>query len=230
MNAEDRALPVRQATLAEHYKEVESFQRARARRAQRTSQVLLAVAGLAIVGNLAQALTIAYLTPLARLVPVYLWVRGDGTIDDSITLSQLPPTQVRAVEDAALWQYVRLRESYSFETALYNYTVVSEMSEDVVRNGYQKFFNYPNPQSPQVTVGRKGTIEVEHISSADLAPGLKQIRFRRIVTLNGEQARVSTWTATVGWETVNALPIRMRLDDPGGILISSYQAAEDSVQ
>ena len=230
MKNEDAALPVQRAALAAHYKEVESFQRARARRAQRTSQVLIAVAAVAILGNLAQALTIAFLTPLTRLVPVYLWVRNDGTVDSSVTMSRLPATQVRAVEDAALWEYVRLREGYSFDSALYDYTVVSEMSVTSVRAEYQRVFNYPNPQSPQVTVGRKGTVVVDHISSADIAPGIQQIRYRRTVTINEENPHVTTWTATIGWQTVSTLPMSMRLNNPGGIIITSYQAAEDSVE
>jgi type IV secretion system protein VirB8 len=230
MKTEDQALPVQRAALAEHYREVESFQRARARRAQRTSQVLLVVAGVAILGNLAQALTIAFLTPLTRLVPVYLWVRNDGTVDSSIALSRLPATQARAVIDAALWEYVRLREGYSADTALYDYTVVSERSAGGVRADYQRVFNYPNPLSPQVTIGRKGTIVVEHVTSADLAPGIQQIRYRRTVTIAGQAAHVTTWTATVGWQTVSTLPVAMRLRNPGGVIVTSYQSAEDSVE
>ena len=121
MSSEIYAHAVASASLATHYKEVESFQRQRAKAAQRTSKALAAVAGVAILGNLGQAWTIVSLLPLEKIVPVYLWVRGDGTIDNSVTMSRLPATQVEAVRTAALWEYVRLREGYSFDSAQYGY-------------------------------------------------------------------------------------------------------------
>ena len=52
MNKDTFAHPIDRAGLSEHYKEVESFQRQRANAARRTSKVLAAVAGIAILGNL----------------------------------------------------------------------------------------------------------------------------------------------------------------------------------
>jgi len=230
MNQENFALPVDRAGLTEHYKQVESFQRDRAKAASRTSKVLAAVAGIAIVANLGQAWTIASLLPLTKIVPVYLWARPDGTIDSSVALSRLPATQSQAVVTAALWEYVRLREGYSYDTAQYGYDAVSGMSADAPRTQYQGWFNYPNASSPQVTVGKKGVIEIQHISSANLSTTVQQIRYRRVLTIIGQQPVVTTWTATLQFETVATLPIALRLRNPGGVIVASYQAAEDSAQ
>jgi type IV secretion system protein VirB8 len=230
MNKEAFALPVDRASLSQHYREVESFQRERAKSARRTSKLLAVVAGIAILGNLGQAWTIVALLPLTKIVPVYLWTRPDGTVDSSVALSRLPATQSQAVIAAALWEYVRLREGYSYDTAQYGYDAVSGMSADTPRTQYQSWFNYPNPQSPQVTVGRKGTIEIQHISSASIAPSVQQIRYRRILAIIGQQPLVSTWTATLQFETVTSLPVALRLRNPGGVIVTSYQAAEDSAQ
>ena len=230
MNQENFALPVDRAGLTEHYKQVESFQRDRANAARRTSKVLAAVAGIAIVANLGQAWTIASLLPLTKIVPVYLWARPDGTIDSSVALSRLPATQSQAVVTAALWEYVRLREGYSYDTAQYGYDAVSGMSADAPRTQYQGWFNYPNASSPQVTVGKKGVIEIQHISSANLSTTVQQIRYRRVLTIIGQQPVVTTWTATLQFETVATLPIALRLRNPGGVIVASYQAAEDSAQ
>ncbi len=229
MNKDTFAPPISRAGLSEHYKEVESFQRQRAKAARRTSKALAAVAGIAILGNLGQAWTIASLLPLTKIVPVYLWVRADGTVDDSVTLSRLPATQVEAVKTAALWEYVRLREGYSFDSAQYAYDAVSGMSATTVRADYQRSFNYPNPSSPQVTVGKKGTIEIQHISSAYISPSVQQVRYRRVLNMTGQVPFITTWTATIQFETVTALPTPLRLKNPGGIIVTSYQAAEDSV-
>ncbi len=230
MNKDTFAHPIDRAGLSEHYKEVESFQRQRANAARRTSKVLAAVAGIAILGNLGQAWTIASLLPLTKIVPVYLWVRADGTVDDSVTLSRLPATQVEAVKTAALWEYVRLREGYSFDSAQYGYDAVSGMSAANVRADYQKSFNYPNSLSPQMTVGRKGTIEIQHISSAYISPSVQQIRYRRVLNMVGQTPIITTWTATLQFETVAALPTPLRLRNPGGIIVTSYQAGEDTAQ
>lgn len=230
MTEDKLAFPVDRAALSEHYKQVESFQRTRAKTAERISKLLTVVAGIAILGNLAQALTIAALVPLTRIVPVYLWVRPDGTVDSSISMSRLPATQSQAVINAALWEYVRLREGYSADTARYAFDIVSEMSTAPVRAAYQAFFNYPNLSSPQVTVGKKGTIEIEHISSADISRGVQQIRYRRILNMTSARPVTTTWTATLQFATVSTLPIALRLQNPGGLVVISYQSAEDSTQ
>jgi type IV secretion system protein VirB8 len=228
MNREHFALPIDRTGLSEYYQQVESFQRERAKAARHTSKLLAVVAGIAIVANLGQAWTIASLLPLTKIVPVYLWVRPDGTVDNSVALSRLPATQSQAVITAALWEYVRLREGYSYDTAQYGYDAVSGMSAVAPRAQYQGWFNYPNAQSPQVTIGRRGTIEIQHISSANIAANVQQIRYRRVLTVGGQQPVVTTWTATLQFETVAALPTALRLRNPGGVIVTSYQAAEDS--
>ena len=219
---------IRPDELVSHYKEVEAFQAARVRSIKRISKAMAAVTVVAMLGNLALGWTIAGMMPLTRIVPVYLWVRPDGTVDDSVALSRLPPTQSRAVINAALWEYLRLREGYSYDTAQYGYDVVSAFSSPSVRDQYQQFFNYPNPESPQVIIGKRGSIAVAHISSSDIAPGVQQIRFTRIISVDGRASLSTTWTATIGYATVSHMPAARRLINPGGLVITSYQASEDS--
>jgi type IV secretion system protein VirB8 len=230
MNKENFAIPVDRPGLSEYYKQVVSFQHDRTKAARHTSKILAAVAGVAILIGLGQAWTIASLLPLTKIVPVYLWARPDGTIDSSVALSRLPATQSQAVVTAALWEYVRLREGYSFDTAQYGYDAVSGMSAEAPRAQYQGWFNYPNAVSPQITVGKRGVIEIQHISSANLSTTVQQIRYRRVLTIIGQQPVVTTWTATLQFETVATLPIALRLRNPGGVIVTSYQAAEDSAQ
>lgn len=225
-----RALLVDRKAIEEHFKDVESFQAQRAGTVKRLSRVMMAVTAVALLGNLAQAWTIATLLPLARIVPVYLWVRPDGTIDSSVAMSQLPPTQTKAVIDAALWEYVRLREGYSYDTAQYAYDVVSNFSAPNVADQYQKYFNYPNPESPQVIIGKRGTISIAHISSSDLGPSQQQIRFKRTIAIDGKPPVVTTGTATVNYATVQNLPAAARLVNPGGLLVTSYQSSDDSLK
>ncbi|AEG07126.1 type IV secretion system protein VirB8 [Sinorhizobium meliloti] len=229
MKSAEHALLVERGALAAHYREVEAFQTSRAKSARRLSKVLVVIATAAVFGNIAQAFTIATMVPLAKLVPVYLWVRPDGTVDSEVSVSRLPATQEQAVITASLWQYVRLREGYTADTAQYAYDLVSSFSAPSVRQEYQHHFNYPNPTSPQVTIGEGGRLDVEHISSNDIATGVQQIRFNRTLMMDGQTPVMSTWTATVRYEKVTSLSGESRLSNPGGLTVTSYQVSEDTV-
>lgn len=229
MKSAEHALLVERGALAAHYIEVEAFQTSRAKSARRLSKVLVVIATAAVFGNIAQAFTIATMVPLAKLVPVYLWVRPDGTVDSEVSVSRLPATQEQAVITASLWQYVRLREGYTADTAQYAYDLVSSFSAPSVRQEYQHHFNYPNPTSPQVTIGEGGRLDVEHISSNDIATGVQQIRFNRTLMMDGQTPVMSTWTATVRYEKVTSLSGESRLSNPGGLTVTSYQVSEDTV-
>jgi type IV secretion system protein VirB8 len=214
--------------LEAHYKDVVSFHEERSRASRFLSRGLLIGAGLLVVANIGLAWSVASMLPLTRLVPVYLLVRPDGTIDTSVALSTLPPSMDQAVIRAALWQYVQMREGYSYDTARYRYDIVSGMSDIATRAGYQSFFNYPNPLSPQVIIGKNGTVTVEPISVSLIGPNVAQIRFQQMTSLGTNEAITTTWTSTVQFQQVNTLAASQRLTDPGGIVVTNYQAEEDT--
>ena len=166
--------------------------------------------------------------PLTKLVPVYLLIRQDGTIDSSVSLSSLPATANQAVIRAALWEYVRLREGYAFDAARYGYDVVSGMSSPSVRERYQSGFNYPNAASPQVTIGRNGNITVAPISVAMLSAHVAQIRFARTAQRNASKPVSTSWTATLEFRQTETMPGAARLANPGGVIVTNYQSSEDS--
>lgn len=229
MKGPEYALLVQKEALAEHYKEVESFQTKRAKSAHKLSRMALGVAIIATLGNVAQGFAIATIVPMEKLVPVFLWVREDGTVDSETSISKLPATQEQAVINSVIWQYVRLREGYTFDTAQYAYDLVSALSNATVRQEYQQYFNYPNPGSPQVTIGKRGRLQVEHISSNEITAGVQQIRYKRTLSIEGQQPVANTWTATIRYEKENVLPAKERLDNPAGLIISAYQTSEDTI-
>jgi type IV secretion system protein VirB8 len=223
------AAPLTAPMLEQHYKEVVSFQDARAKSARLMSRGVLAGLAVSMVANVGLAWSIASMLPLTKLVPVYLLVHRDGTIDTSVALSTMPHHLDEAVTRAALWQYVELRESYSYETNQYRYDVVSAMSDAVTRTQFQQYFNAPNPQSPQNVIGRTGTVTVEPITVAMIAPEVAQIRFQRSFVAGTNAPVVTTWTATLQFEQVDTLPAKDRLTNPGGIIVTNYQAEEDTL-
>lgn len=224
------ASPVDAPRLQEYFREVESFQRERARGARRSARVAWSLAGISLLTNVALGFAIASMLPLERLVPLYLWVRQDGTVDSAREISDLPATQAEAVIRAAVWQYVRNRESYAFADARYRYEVVSLMSAADVRDGYQHWFLSSNAASPQNTIGRRGQIDAAMIGMSFVRQQVALVRYRKTVLMYGGTSQKTTWTATVGFERVEKLPAADRLTDPGGIIVTSYQNSEDSPQ
>ncbi|MBA5724680.1 type IV secretion system protein VirB8 [Bombella favorum] len=222
--------PVPKERLAEYYEKVETFQEARARAVTRINKFLVVGLTLSMLANLGLVWSVVALFPLEKLVPMPLWVRPDGTVDSEISMSRLPKTMDDAVVNAAVWQYVRLREGYTYATAQYAYDTVSLMSTDAVRDAYQNWFNFPNPKSPQVTVGQRGQIDVEELSMAPIGGNVIQVRFRRRVSMEGAKPVETTWIATVQIMKVQDIPPKARLSNPGGVIISSYQSSEDGVQ
>jgi type IV secretion system protein VirB8 len=214
--------------LEKHYKEVLSFQEARARSTRLLSKAAIVTFIVSMLGNVGLAWAIASMLPLTKLVPVYFLIRPDGTIDDSVSLSTLPTSTDQAVIRAALWQYVQMREGYSYDTARYRYDIVSGMSDTATRVSYQQWFNYPNPQSPQVMIGRKGVVTVEPISVALIGPNVAQVRYQRIYSTGTNADVTTTWTATEEFQQVDTMPEAERLNDPGGIIVTNYQDEEDT--
>ena len=228
MNVEMQAPPVDTAHLADYFRDVESFQAQRTRSAKRTARVACIVAGLSLLANVALSFAVASMLPLERLVPLPMWVRADGTVDVLPKMSDLPPTQSVAVTRAAIWQYVRDRAGYDFADARYRYDVVSMMSAPDIRDAYQQWFLPGNKSSPQNTVGRKGQIDVRLVNMSFVRQHVALARYQRTVLLYGEPPETTTWTATVGFERVDDLPVGDRLSDPGGIIVTNYQNSEDS--
>lgn len=230
MSNRNAAVKLTAPELEAHFKEVSSFQKLRARLAVFISRGLVIALAVSMLANLGLAWTVASMLPLTKLVPVYLLVRQDGTIDTSVNLSTLPKTADQAVIRAALWQYVQMREGYTYDTARYRYDIVSQMSDADTRQIYQQWFNYPNPKSPQVTVGKNGTLAVSPISVALIGPNVAQIRYQMQKTMGTDAPVTTTWTATVEFSQVDSLPASQRLTNPGGIIITSYQNEEDTTQ
>ena len=222
------AFPLAAPLLERHYKEVQSFQERRARSARFLSRGAIVALAISMSGNVGLAWAVASMLPMTKLVPVYFLIRPDGTIDNSVALSTLPPSTDQAVVRAALWQYVQMREGFSYDTARYRYEIVSGMSDAETRASYQQWFNYPNPQSPQVTVGKDGVVTVEPISVALIGPNVAQVRFQRIYVAGTDAAVTTTWTATEQFQQTDTMPESDRLSDPGGIIVTNYQVEEDT--
>lgn len=232
MNADPKLIapPVDDARLAAYFREVESFQMSKARSARRWGRVAWSIAGALLAICLVLALAVVSMLPLQRLVPVFITVHADGTTTSSTNFSNLPANEQEAAIRAALWQYVRDRESYDFADALYRYDVTSLMSDPTVRSDYQAAFldKAPNSRSPQVTIGRKGQASVSMVNMSFVRRHVALVRFHRTVLMYGSAPVTTTWTATVQFQLVRTLPVSARLSDPSGLIVTNYQSSKDT--
>jgi type IV secretion system protein VirB8 len=211
-------------------KEVWRFQRAMMRmsRAVNTSMRWGFWAAWAIA--IAEACAIVYLAPLVRVVPVFIPVSSDNTlamhtqpmqIEPSVTLASLNKSQEAIA--SVLWQYVRLRESYSWAEANYAWDVVSAMSSVDVRTQFQNWYVYTNKSSPQATYQFKGVIKVSW-SAANLKDDKFSANFWRQRYDDGQPvSKPELWTCDLVWSTDYSTPRSDRLQfNPGGIVVTSY--------
>ncbi|MDD2765508.1 MAG: type IV secretion system protein VirB8 [Opitutaceae bacterium] len=232
MNAEmkNAALPIDDERLASYFQNVESFQAAEKRTARRWGRVGWGVAGVSLAVNLALGVAIVMILPLEKLVPAFITVNSDGTTNTSMSFSSLPANEQDAVIRASIWQYVQDRESYDFPNAQYRYDVTSLMSAPTVQGDYQSWFldKGPTSTSPQVLIGKKGQISVDMISMSMVRSNVAIVQYRRTVQMYGSAPETETWTATVGFENVDTLPVSARLSDPSGLIVTNYQALKDT--
>ena len=108
------------------------------------------------------------LKPRIEQAVEFVPVREDGTIARVYQLETLPPEAQRDLAVNAIWNYVRLRESYSSGMADYAYRVVSAMSSEPVRRAYQEASHPKNPASPWAVYGSKVTVRADYVSHDDL--------------------------------------------------------------
>jgi type IV secretion system protein VirB8 len=225
------APPVAPGNLPEYYSDVVSFQSERNKRTIRNNRIAWSLVAALAVANLGQTGAIIIMQPLVRVVPYLIVDRGDGSWDAAASMSDLSPTQEKAVIEGALWKYVRSREGYNYAGAPDFYALVSAMSSPQIRATYQQWFVH-SKTSPQQTIGQKGQIHITFRSLTFLRERVALVSYRREELMYGAPELDTNWSATVGFELTERLPdqTRSRLVHPGGIIVTSYQANQDTPQ
>lgn len=222
------AVPILDLDRVAYHNAVRSFQAHKVVDIRRRGRIAWSVAGAAMVAVVGLSTAISAMLPLQRLVPLFVVVRDDGTVDSAVSLAGLPVTTAQRAIKAAIWRYVEERESYAFTEAKYRYDLVSLMSGADVQKQYQDWFLLSN-DSPQKTIGQKGQVNVQEISMSFIRDGVILVRFWRIVQMYGEpKEQRSSWSATLQFEVGDAVPEKLLLEDPTGLKIVRYQSESNS--
>lgn len=222
-----RALPILDRDRAQYHAAVRSFQAHRISDIQRRKRIwfwLALIAGSILIGSVAGNLA---MLPLKTVVPLFLVVREDGTVDTSVSLADLGPDMAEKIIRASLWRYVEERESYSFSEAKHRYDLVSLMSAENVQHDYQQWF-LKSADSPQKLIGQKGQISVQEISISLVRDRVFLVRFWKIIQIYGEKPTKTSATATVEFELLNNAPASLVLQDPVALRIVRYQTEDNS--
>ncbi len=216
-----------------HWKQVESFQRSRARSANAMTRVVFFVAAALFVLCCMQAMALVYTVPLIRVIPTFIYAKEDGTFEAAITTGSLPPNLSQSAQISAAWQFVRLYEGYSQAESEYAWNVVSAMAAKPVRDQYQADHDPKNKQAPINVLAEKAVVHVDFVSATPACDGCVNrynFRFVRTIKVAGDpRIQRSVWVATVSWTMDQAIRIdfrqRLTFNQPG-LVVTEYPGAQ----
>jgi type IV secretion system protein VirB8 len=226
--------PAKAEALQAAFDAAQGFQTWRSRFLNWAQRIAGIAAVVFLVLDIVEAGTIAYLVPAQRIETQLMFLQPDGTWDSARRIQDLPPDKEVAAVRAALWLYVKNRESYTWDDMPDRYDFVNAMSSGPVRKAYDLWIDPHNKESPQQLM-RDGHISVEKISgpfitSPKLVPTPAVIRYKRILDKKDALPQCTTWTVNLDFALTNRMSEKTRdSGDPGGIVIENYQAQEDSV-
>lgn len=221
-----RPVPADPAAVAAYFEKVRSYEADRLRWAGRTARVGFIVGAAGLLVGLAGMGTVAALVPLKEVVPLVFRVdNATGAVERIYDVEGGQMAASEATTRYFLWQYVRLRHSYSAAEANAAFDAVALMSSPPVQQEWWAYYRGGNPDSPQVQLGRDGSATVRWVSTAMLGPRLAQVRFVELARRGEVQLPPKRLVATIAFEFA---PTRLSAStlnvNPLGFLVTSYRA------
>ncbi len=207
----------------------EASERARDRRMARAGFVVGAIgAGIGLLGMVA----VASLAPLKTVVPLVFRVdRTTGAVERVYDMRGGEMAAGEAERRFFLWQYVRLRQTYSAPEAESTFNAVALMSSPQVQNEYANSFKGTNPNSPQVVLGQDGSASVRWVSTSFLGPKLAQVRFVQLGAKGGVPLPPQRMVATIAFDFAPGQLSSSAMNvNPLGFIVTSYRADTEATQ
>jgi type IV secretion system protein VirB8 len=216
------------AEVVEGYKAVAALADQYRRAIGQVRTLKLAVLSLGVA---TMALAGGFLIEAARsdVVPVFIWMHRDGTVDTSESLSRLPTSTHEAGIEAELWAYVWHREHYNYDDARADYLIISAMSAPDVRKQYQ---DQANPRNPDALVNREGravTMDADLVTgdyyerTSDFSAGVYHVRYKLFTHHEGKADLCQRMAVTVRYAPMETVPLlQRRTFNPHGIIILDY--------
>ena len=223
---------VQKDELKEYFERSRRWEQDELRSALRSKRLAWIVATIASIGIIVSVGAVAALAPLKSVEPFLVRVdNANGIVDTIASLKDAPVTLDDAMSRYFVAKYVRARESYSPDTAKFNYDVVSNMSTGPVQETYADWVSGNNPNSPQRTYGADAKVSVDITSVQLVRPGLASVRYQQAI--EHEQNRTTKrFIATVVYQFIPDadLSIQQRLINPVAFAVSEYRTDPEVVE
>ena len=176
---------------------------------------------------LLEAGALYHFAPLIRVVPVYVPVQSDGTMPSVMSVD--PSTRLEGLKhgpadiSAALWQYVRWRESYNWADAKAAWDIVSGMSSNNVRRQFQDWYVYTNKASPQAVYGFKDAVKLSWVESRVDGDRYTVTFWRQLFSDGSTAGSPQLWVCPLAFSTTWSAPLQERLTyNPGSLAVTAY--------
>lgn len=193
---------------------------------KRSNRMAWAVAIIAALIALLEALALVFLVPLKTVEPYTLLVdRQTGNVETLAPLDTQVVAPDAALTRSFLVQYVIARESFTSETLQDDYRKVTLWSDRPVAERYQNQIAPSNSQSPLAYLQSGSSIRTEVKSVSPLAEDRSMVRFATtIVDGRGSQQEPQHWVAIVSYGfTSAAMSESDRYVNPLGFQVTSYR-------
>ncbi|MBA4163091.1 MAG: hypothetical protein C0510_00440 [Erythrobacter sp.] len=199
---------------------------------ERSNRRAWAVAIIASVIALAEALALVLLIPLKTVEPYTLLVdRQTGHVEALAPLDAQVIAPDTALTRSFLVQYVIARESFSADDLQDDYRKVSLWSGGEARQRYQRDMQAGSPNSPLAYLPRRAQIRTEIKSVSPLGAGRAMVRFTTTRIDPGAQAAPPQhWAAIIGYGFSGAqMSEADRLINPLGFAVTHYRRDAETI-
>lgn len=217
---------MRDETLADYYREAETWAADRERASTSARRTAWIIAGIASAVALLEAIALVTLLPLKTVVPYTLLVdRQTGYVEALKPLERYTVTADAALTRSFLTQYVIARESFDIDSLRDTYRKVALWSADEARTRYINGMQASNPESPLAALPRRSLVQVQIRSISSLNPDTSLVRFSTIQTDPGGQPQApQTWAAVLKFRfSGEAMSAEDRMTNPLGFQVLRYR-------
>lgn len=216
------------ATLSKHFDAVHRLEIAR-----RWYWWLSSLGGWGVAAGFALLAFMAMLTVHDRPVPrdrIYVgFTNASGTYQAPKPQEDWTPSEREIALTNSIIAYVRARQSYTWESANFNYHVVSPMSQSgpaSEQQRYQDFILGNSPEKPEAKLGKNGSAWIEDIHVFDRGPSAREVRFVQHTRMPSGALVDENMLAIVTFDDNPNIPMDIRQQfDPAGIVITKYDIA-----
>ena len=220
------------AMLDAYFSQVASYEANRLRSAERKARAGFVIGALGLLAGVAGCLAVLALSPLKTVTPLVFRVDNTTGVVERVHDVQGGQMPAREAERRYfLWQYVRLRQSYTQVEAKPNFEAVTLMSSPQVQQEYSGWFRGSNRNSPQVVLGRDGSASLSWVSTTFLGPQLAQVRFVQNERKGDTQLPAKRLVATVAYDFAPGQVSSSTMNvNPLGFVVTSYRVDTEVVQ